>query len=394
MSHPETLLLIMALAVLAPLLAHAALRWLIVPVAVFEMLLGVLVGPDVLGWARTDALIEGLSELGLSMLIFLAGYEIDFARVPRSQLRRSVGAWLISLAAGLGLAVLLTGGDWSTAHYMGVALTSTALGTVLPVLRDTGRLGGRFGQAVLTHGAAGEFGPIIAISLLLSGRAAGVSALVLAVFALLTGVAVALATRPTPVWLAELTARTLHTSGHFAVRATLLTLALMLGISAAFGLDVLLGAFAAGVLTRLALRDAAPEHREVAMSKIEGLGFGFLVPVFFITTGIDFDLHALLSGGRPLLLLGGFLALFLLVRGVPTAVLAPPGSTSRQRGALGLYCATALPLVVAIATLGQESGDLETSEAAALVGAAMLSVLLFPLAALRLTPASRDARTP
>ncbi|MBB1253456.1 cation:proton antiporter [Streptomyces sp. OF3] len=391
MSDAGALVLIMTLAVLAPALTYLAGRWLAVPVVVVEILLGVVVGPDVLGWLRPDDLIEVLSQLGLCTLIFLAGYEIDFAAVSGAVLRRSVSAWLVSLALGLGAAVLVATGGTDAALYVGVALTSTALGTVLPVLRDAGGLRGRLGSAVLTYGAVGEFGPIIAVALLLSGRAPGRAALVLTAFALLTAGAVYLATRPKPPWFAAAVARTLDTSAHFPVRCVVLLLAAMLAISRAFGLDVLLGAFAAGVLTRLVLRDAAAADRKATMSKIEGFGFGFLVPLFFISTGVGFDLDALLGGGRPLLLLGLFLVSFLLVRGLPVVLLAPPGMPLRERAGLALYCSTALPLVVAITSLGVSGGRLETAEAAALVGAGMLSVLVFPLLATRCVPAEADA---
>ncbi|MBB1243937.1 cation:proton antiporter [Streptomyces durbertensis] len=391
MSDAGALVLIMTLAVLAPALTYLTGRWLAVPVVVVEILLGVLVGPAVLGLLQPDDLIEVLSQLGLCTLIFLAGYEIDFAAVSGPVLRRSVCAWLVSLALGLGAAVLIATGGTDAALYVGVALTSTALGTVLPVLRDTGGLRGRLGSAVLTYGAVGEFGPIIAVALLLSGRAPGRAALVLTAFALLTAGAVYLATRPKPPWFAAVVARTLDTSAHLPVRFVMLLLAAMLAISSAFGLDVLLGAFAAGVLTRLVLRDASPADRKTTMSKIEGFGFGFLVPLFFISTGVGFDLDALLGGGRPLLLLGLFLLLFLLVRGLPVLLLAPPGMPLRERAGLGLYCSTALPLIVAITSLGVSGGALETAEAAALVGAGMLSVLLFPLLATRCAPGGTDA---
>lgn len=161
MSHSGiTLILIMTIAVLAPLLAYLAGRWLPVPLVIFEILLGIVVGPDVLDWARSDALIDGLSQLGLTMLIFLAGYEIEFGKIRGDTLNRSVRAWLIALVLGLGTGVLLAGG-WTKGVFVGVALTSTALGTVLPVLRDEGDLHGRFGSVVMAFGAVGEFGPII-----------------------------------------------------------------------------------------------------------------------------------------------------------------------------------------------------------------------------------------
>ncbi|MEW5629466.1 MULTISPECIES: cation:proton antiporter [Streptomyces] len=389
MSHSgSTLVLIMVIAVLAPLLAYGVGRRVPVPLAVFEILLGICVGPDVLDWAHSDALIDGLSQLGLTMLIFLAGYEIEFGKVRGDTLRRSVWAWLAALALGLTAGVLL-GGGYSTGVFIGVALTSTALGTVLPVLRDSGGLRGRFGSVVMAFGAVGEFGPIIAMALLLSGRTAAQSTVLLAVFAALTAAAVYWALRPRPPWFAHVIAKTLHTSGQFAVRFVFLLIALMLGASTALGLDVLLGAFAAGLITRLVLTGAAPEAGPEILAKVEGVGFGFLVPVFFVVTGIEFDLDSLLSGGRELLLLPVFLVLFLVVRGGPMWLLAPRDLDRTDRGALVLYGSTALPLVVAITTIGLDDKALSAGEAAALVGAGMASVLVFPLLALRIR-AGRD----
>lgn len=395
MSQPGALILIMAIAVLAPLLAYGVNRWLPVPLVIFEILLGVLVGPDVLGWVTPHGeVVDTLADLGLAMLIFLAGYEIDFGSARGGTLRRSIAAWLLTLAAGLGIAFALTGGQATKSFVIGTALTSTALGTVLPILRDSGDLRGRFGTVMLAFGAVGEFGPIIAMALLLSGRGAGRSTVVLLLFAAITAAAVFWALRPRPPWFSRIVERTLHTSGQFAVRYVMLLLAAMLGLSRAFGLDTLLGAFAAGVITRLVLRGAAPESGGEVMSKVEAMGFGFLVPLFFIVTGIEFDLAALLDGGRALALLPAFLALFLLVRGLPMYALAPPGLGRRDRGALMLYGSTALPLVVAITTIGLDDRVVTTGEAAALVGAAMVSVLVFPLAALRLRGGGARAGRP
>ncbi|WP_416971702.1 cation:proton antiporter [Streptomyces sp. 4F14] len=384
MAHPGTLILIMAIAVLAPLLAYGTARWVRVPLVIFEIVLGVVIGPDVLGWAHHDQVIDTLSNLGLCMLIFLAGYEIDFGAVAGSLLRRSLTAWLVSLAAGLGIAFALTGGQATKSFVIGTALTSTALGTVLPILRDAGDLRGRFGTTVLAFGAVGEFGPVIAMALLLSGRRPGESTALLLAFAAVTALAVLRALGPRPAWFSRLIARTLHSSGQFAVRYVMLLLAGMLGLAHVFGLDTLLGAFAAGVVTRLVLSGSAPEHSAEVLSRIEALGFGFLVPLFFVVTGIDFDLDALLHGGSALALLPAFLALFLLVRGLPVLLLSPTGLPRRDRTALLLHCSTCLPLVVAITTLGLDDKVITTDESAALVGAAMLSVLLFPLLALRL----------
>ncbi|WP_328303759.1 cation:proton antiporter [Streptomyces sp. NBC_00435] len=380
-----TLILIMSIAVLAPLLAYGVSRWLPVPLVIFEILLGVLVGPDVLGWAHSGEVVDVLSELGLAMLIFLAGYEIQFAQVRGDTLKRSVWAWVVALGLGLGVGLLLAeGGGFDKGVYVGTALTSTALGTILPVLRDSGDLQNRFGSVMMAMGAVGEFGPIIAMALLLSGRAPGRSAALLIAFAALTAAAVLWALRPKPPWFSRVIAKTLHSSGQFAVRLVVLILVAFLALSQVLGLDVLLGAFAAGLITRLVLHGAAPESSETVLSKVEAMGFGFLVPLFFVVTGIEFDLDALLGGGWVLLLLPVFLLLFLVVRGLPMWLLAPRDLGRRDRVALVLFGSTALPLVVAITTLGVQDGKLESGEAAALVGAGMVSVLVFPLLGLRM----------
>ncbi|MEV8021693.1 cation:proton antiporter [Streptomyces sp. NPDC086554] len=394
MDYPGTLILIMAVAVLAPLLAHGAGRWVRIPLVIFEIVLGIFIGPDVLGLAHQDELIEVLSELGLSMLIFLAGYEIEFAAIRGDTLRRSVWAWGFSLALGLGIALALSGLDLSKGVVIGTALTSTALGTVLPILRDSGDLRGRFGTVMMAFGAVGEFGPIIAMAVLLSGRDPGVSTVVLAAFAVITAAAIYWALRPHPPWFAQIIRTTLHTSGQFAVRFVMLLLVSMLALSHAFGLDVLLGAFAAGLLTRLVFQGAAPESGEEVLGKVEAMGFGFLVPLFFIVTGINFDLASLLDGGRALLLLPVFLLLFLVVRGLPAYALAPRDLNPADRRALTLYSSTCLPLVVAITTIGLDEKVLGKGEAAALVGAAMVSVLVFPLLALRVRAKEGEATIP
>lgn len=391
MTHPGTLVLIMAVAVLAPLLVYATGRRVRVPLVIFEIGLGILIGPDVLGWARPDEVVDTLADLGLSMLIFLAGYEIEFAAVRGDTLRRSLCSWLVSLAAGIALAFLISGGELFEAFVIGTALTSTALGTVLPMLRDSGQLRGRFGTVMSAFGAVGEFGPVVAVALLLSGRRPAESAALLAAFGVITAGAVFWALRPRPPWFARLTERTLHSSGQFAVRFVMLLLACMLGLAEVFGLDVLLGAFAAGVLTRLILHRAAPDSSEQVLGKVEAMGFGFLVPLFYVVTGIEFDLDALIHDPGALLLVPVFLLLFLLVRGGPVYALAPRDLGRPDRAALALFASTCLPLVAAITTIGVDQDILGSGEAASLVGAAMISVLVLPLLAMRLRSRAEGA---
>jgi Kef-type K+ transport system membrane component KefB len=377
-------LLITAIAVAAPMLADRAARWVPVPLVVFEILLGVLLGPQALGLGRHGQLIETLSELGLATLMFLAGYEIDFARVSGAPLRRAAFGWLLCLVLAV-CAGMLIGSTVTEGVFIGAAMATTALGTILPIVRDAGELDTPFGATVLAVGAVGEFGPIIAISLFLSGRSPGVSAVVLLIFAGVTALAVRRALRSgRDSRLHGLVARTLRTSGQFAVRLLIFVLVLMVTLAVKLGLDMLLGAFTAGVLGRLLLSGVDEEMQEAVMSKLEAVGFGFFVPIFFVNTGLDFDLDALTGDAGSLLMLPLFFALFLALRGAPTALLAERGTARRDRIGLGLFAATQLPLVVSITTIGVQNKQLDSSLAAALVGVAMLSVLCFPLLALRL----------
>ncbi|MFD9598216.1 cation:proton antiporter [Kitasatospora sp. NPDC059973] len=385
---PLALILIPAAAVAAPLLADRLLRWVAVPTVVFEIVLGVLIGPDVLDWAQVDGLVDALSEFGLAMLMFLAGYEIDFAKLRGGPLKRAGAAWLVSLAVALGVGAMVNR-DPLNGAFAGLALTTTALGTILPILRDSGELPTPFGSLVMATGAVGEFGPIIAVAILLSGNSPARTAVILAVFAVITTAAVGFARRPRPDWVTRLIRRTLRTSGQFAIRTVILVLTAMVSAAVWLDLDMLLGAFTAGIVSHLLLTDVPEATEEVIEAKLEGIGFGFLVPVFFVVSGMKFDLEALLRDPGSLLLVPVFLLLLLAVRGLPAALLAPIGLGRHDRAALGLYGATALPLVVVITTIEVDAGHLPSSTAAALVGAGMLSVLAFPLLAQRLRGSAR-----
>ncbi|MFB7910099.1 cation:proton antiporter [Kitasatospora sp. NPDC056076] len=392
-AQPVALILIPAAAVAAPLLADRLLRWIAVPTVVFEIVLGVLIGPSVLDWAHVDDLVNALSQFGLAILMFLAGYEIDFAKLRGGPLKRAGTAWLVSLVLALGVGALVNRDPWDGA-FAGLVLTTTALGTILPILRDSGELPTPFGSLVMATGAVGEFGPIIAIAVLLSGNSPTRTAVILGAFAVITAVAVLGARRPRPAWATQLIERTLRTSGQFAIRAVILVLAVMVAAALWLDLDMLLGAFTAGIVSRLLLSDIRRAEEEVIEAKLESIGFGFLVPIFFVVSGMNFDLDALLDDPGTLLLVPVFLLLFLAVRGLPAGLLAPAGLGGRDRAALGLYASTALPLVVVITTIEVEAGHLPSSTAAALVGAGMLSVLVFPLVAQRVRGGRRAAADP
>ncbi|MET0860271.1 MAG: cation:proton antiporter [Microbacterium sp.] len=372
-----TLLIIPLLAVLAPLIARSLRRVVRIPIVVFELVLGILVGPSLLGWAVPSEFVEALSEFGLAMLFFVAGSEIEFTAFRGRTGRAAVFGWLISLTVGVGVAWLIAPGE--IAIVIGIALCSTALGTLLPILRDTGELRTPFGQAVGAVGAVGEFGPLIAISIFLGASNPGIEAIVLVLFALVAGFAIWLAFKVPRGAMHRVVNSTLHTSGQFAIRVVFLILSALVALSIVLDLDMLLGAFAAGIVWRLLMRDAKEADREAVESKVEAVAFGFLVPVFFIYTGVTFDLAALLADPLEFAILPLVLVVLFIVRGLPSTLAAPQGSRRKERLSMAFFGATGLPIIVAVTAIGVDEGVMQTSDAALLVGAGMLSVLLFPL---------------
>ncbi|BCW50829.1 hypothetical protein StoSoilB13_31710 (plasmid) [Arthrobacter sp. StoSoilB13] len=250
------------------------------------------------------------------------------------------------------------------------------------------------GIAVTALGAAGEFGPLIAISLFFSGRQLGPATAVLLGFVLLAGIAIFLASKARHTLFHSQVTRTLHTSGQFAVRSIMFILTVLVVLSMVLGLDMLLGAFAAGVLWKVAIARAPERDRKVIETKLDAVAFGFLVPIFFIDTGIDFDLGALTSSPSALAMVPLFVLLLLIIRGLPSMLAAPPRSTFAEKRAIMLFGATGLPIIVAVTAIGRDQGFISSGISSALVGAGMLSVLLFPLLALRQGQRERQRRIP
>ena len=264
--------------------------------------------------------------------------------------------------------------------YTGTAMATTAIGTLIPILRDSGEVRTRFGTYLLGAGAMGEFGPILLVTVVLSTKHPAHEAVILILFialAVFTGI---VAVRSTVMgW--EVLERTFETSSQLAVRFAVVLVFGLVALATQLGLDLLLGGFVAGLITRLALRG-----REVAIfeSKLTAIGYGFLIPFFFVVSGMSFDAEGLVTSSGALAKLPLFVVFFLIVRGVPALLLYRRQLGSRDRFALGFYCATELPLVVAITTLARANGDMRASTASALVGAAIISTLVYPLFAMRL----------
>lgn len=350
------------------------------PVVVLELLLGIVVGPEILDFAHNDDFVEFFSNLGLGMLFFFAGYEIDFERIRGRPMKLGAWGWLLSVALAYGIGgALAAAGIVLSFLYTGSAMATTAIGTLIPILRDNGELKTRFGTYLLAAGGAGEFGPILLVTLVLStDNPLHESVILLAFVALALVLALGTVRYAWRGWPAL--ERTFESSSQLAVRVTVVLVFGLVLLAGQLGLDILLGGFVAGMITRLALKG---HELAVFESKLTAVGFGFFVPFFFVTSGITFDLAALGSAEAIAKLLL-FLLLFLVVRGAPAMLLYRGVLGVRDRAALAFYSATELPLVVAITTIATETGHMKTSTAAGLVGAAMLSTLIYPFVGLAL----------
>ena len=378
---PGTFLAIVVAAAFAGTLAAiVSARGILVPVVVVELLLGIVLGPRVLGLHVTP-LIAFFSDLGLGLLFFFAGYEIDLHRIRGRPLRLALAGWALSLALAYAVGgVLAALGVVLSLLYTGSALSTTAIGTLIPILSDSGELRTRFGTYLLAAGAVGEFGPILLLTLILSTESTLHNALILIAFvALAVGVAV-FAVRSSERTLPVLE-RTLESSSQLAVRWIVVLVFALALLASELGLDLLLGGFAAGVITRQVLKTRELPGFD---SKLTAIAFGVFVPFFFVASGMRLDVAALFASISGVVKMVVFFLLFLLVRGTPALLLYRDVLDARARAALALMSSTQLPLVLAITTVAVSSGHMRPSTAAALVGVPVLSTLVFPILGLRL----------
>jgi Kef-type K+ transport system membrane component KefB len=367
---------IAAAVALAPLCSEALRRWR-VPSVLFELLFGIIVGPEVLAWATPNQFVNGLDSLGLSFLFFMAGYEIDFARLRGAPLRQGSIGWLVSLVLGLGVGVVLLLSDFVVSSLLvGLALTTTAIGTLLPMLRDRGMLDSPFGKLLVAAGTAGEFGPVLAVTVLLGVASPATETVLLIVFVLLAIGVAYVAARPQSPRVVETMQRHLGTSSQLPVRIVLLLISGLVLLASSLSLEVLLGAFAAGLIVRIAF---TKDQAEAMQPRLESIGFGFLIPVFFVVSGMQFHVRDLFSDTSTLERVPIFLGLFLVVRGLPAFFVYLRNLSLRQRASMAVLQSTALPLLVVITQIGLDTHHMLPINATALVGAGMVSVLVFPL---------------
>src|SRR5262252_5348850 len=377
------LLVVAAVAVLAPLMVGFFPR-LRVPAVVLEIIGGIIIGPSVLGWVRVDLPVAILALFGLAFLLFLAGLEIDVHRLRGRLLRFALLGYLVTLVLGYGAGASFAAAGWvSQPLLLAIALSATSLGLVVPVLKDAGQVGSDVGQSALAAASIADFAAIVLLSLFFSsGGSTGSKVVVLGAFAglvVVTGLAVSGAARS--MRLGQVLLRLQDTTAEIRVRFAVLLLVAFTALAERFGLESILGAFLAGAIVGLVDRDSAshPNFR----TKLEAIGYGFLVPVFFVSSGIKLDLTGLLHTPSALVRVPVFLLALLAVRGLP-ALLGLRANGTRPTLALGLLQATSLPFIVAATQIGVTLGKISSVTAAALVCAGLLSVLIFPLIALTL----------
>ncbi|MGH9670544.1 MAG: cation:proton antiporter [Terriglobales bacterium] len=347
-----------------------------VPGVVLEIVIGAIIGPQVLGIVPLGVVLDFLALFGLWMLFLMAGFEMDPAVLRGRPLRNALAGWALTAFIAFGAAMLLSAAGVVRAPILtALALSTTAIGALLPVLRDAGLLGPPYGPMVLAAGAMGEAGPVMALSLVLAGWHAPEEALIMLAFAAGAVGAVVAAARASGGHFARIVERTMGTSGQFPLRLALCLLFLLVVLSEKLEIDLVLGAFVAGAVVRAALQR---HHHEAFSARLDGIGSAFLVPIYFVTAGTRLDIAALVSDPVVLMMVPAYALLMLAARGVPALLLYRSDLSSNQRIALALHCGTQLPLVVAFTSIAVQRGLMPGGQGAALVGGAILTMLLFP----------------
>ena len=380
-----SLLLVMTVAALAPIVSRVFPGR--PPQVLFLILGGVVIGPHVLGSADT-ADVRLLAELGLGFIFLLAGYELDPKMLREKAGRQAMVAWVLSAALAAGVVGLLAAMGFVRAFVpVAIGLTTTALGTLLPILREQRMLSGPFGRLIFAAGAAGEVLPILAISLFLGAYKTWWEALIIASIAAFAWVL---------AWVIRLMARTRvarivlensHDTSQATLRITVVLLVGLLLVTQQFGVEAALGAFFAGMVLR---RSSSTAERHAFDEKLDAVGYGVFIPVFFISSGMSLDVASILQNPLRLLV---FFVLLLVVRGIPALLVYRSTLGRRERLEAVLLTATALPLLVALAEIGLDSGVMLPENAAALVGAGVLSVAVFPLLAINIRQRAAAAAT-
>jgi Kef-type K+ transport system membrane component KefB len=367
-------------AVAAPLLVD--LLRVPVPDAVAMILIGIVVGGSGLGWVQVDGGVELLASLGLAYLLFVAGLEIqtDMLRGPAL----ATGLWTFGLSAAIAVGLSLTlyaAGLIANIGVIVATLLTTSLGIVVVVLKDADVLNTPLGQLTLVGALLGDFTSVALISVIApADGASSVGTLIgLAIFCAV-GVVLALALlRLSAVEaLRRALARRAGGTTQLGVRLAVVAMVGFAAVGQIFGLEAILGSFVAGVAVS-AISDRA-QHTGTTRMKIEVIGFGLLVPIFFVTAGVKFDLAALASSPADLVLMPVLLVAMIATRALPTLLFGRM-LTKREVLASGLLLSTKLTFVIAVVQVASAAGQLTPATASALITAAIITVVALPTAA-------------
>jgi Kef-type K+ transport system membrane component KefB len=386
----ENLLIVVAAGFSAPLLL-GLVPGLRLPSVVLEIVIGILIGPAVLGWVEIDEPVEVLSLIGLAFLLFLAGLEIDLAALRGRLLRAASVGFAVSLALAVvaGL-VLNAAGIADEPLLIAVILASTSLGVIVPVLADAGESQTRFGQLVIAAASIADFASVLLLSFLFSGESsgAGTKAVLIGVFVLaIAAAALAVMEAEHSKRISAALVRLQDTSAQIRVRGAFVLLVGMAVLAEQLGLELILGAFAAGAVLNHLDADDSMTHPETR-KKLAAVGFGVFIPVFFVSSGVRFDLDALFGSSTAVASIPAFVAALVVARGLPALLYR--GQLERRRViAAGLLQATSLPFIVAATQIGQDLGLIDAATSAGFIAAGLVTVLVFPITALGLLRAGK-----
>jgi len=376
------LLLVSIVAFAAPFLLGLFPR-LRLPSVVLEIVAGIVIGPSVLGIATADQAVSVIALIGLTFVLFLAGLEIDFRKLRGPVLRMTALGFVLSFGVGIVVSLgLKAAGLVDTPLLVAIILCATSLGVLVPVLKDAGEISSTFGQLIIAAASIADFGAIILLTIFFSGEGGTGSTLLLlgSLFALAVVVFVVVRGAERSMRIRADLLRLQDTTAQIRVRAALALFVGFAAIAQQLGLEAILGAFIAGAIISLVDADQVMTHPDFRR-KLEAIGFGFFIPVFFVTSGVRFDLAALTASASNLAMVPVFLAALLVVRGLPALVYRRV-LDGRHTAIAGIMQATSLPFIVAATAIGMDLGLIDAATSAALIGAGLLSVLIFPLTGL------------
>jgi Kef-type K+ transport system membrane component KefB len=389
----DNLVAVLAVAAAVPLIL-TAVPLVRVPGPVLEIVAGIVLGPAVLDLVKPDQTVRLVSTIGLAFLLFLAGLEIDVRRFrgPRARLAGLALCLSVLLALIIGV-VLHAARVVENPLLVGIILLATSLGLIVPILEDAGVADRPVGQFAIAGASLGELSPVILLSLFFSGRATGIGSKLLLLsllVALVVLVVIGTLRVERSMWITRMVNRLADTSAQIRVRLSMLLVVGLGAVAIHLGFEAILGAFIAGAILRLVDTDAEDKH-PLFHPKLDAIGYGFLIPVFFVTSGLTFNLSVLFSSATTLLRVPLFLLALLVVRGLPAILYRSALAGIRDVAAVGLLQATSLPFIVAATTIGLQLHVIRPANAAALVAAGPFSVILFPVISLQLLRSSAQA---